>query len=135
MPASADLRGVEDAEVAADDLLGGVALDALGAGVPAHDVAARVEHEDRVVLDHFDEQPETLLALPQALDRCPLGGDVLHLQEQVQRPAPGVADRCEGGAHEAAVAGRGEPMLEVHDIHGPSPDVRQRGGHSPAAGP
>jgi hypothetical protein len=39
-----------------DDLLRQVPLDALGAGVPAQDVPAGVEREDRVVLDAVDEE-------------------------------------------------------------------------------
>ena len=35
-----------------------VALDALRAGVPGRDSSGRIEHEDRVVLDALDEQPE-----------------------------------------------------------------------------
>src|SRR3954454_22320165 len=40
------LRRVEARVMLADDLLGGIALDVLGAGVPVGDVALRVEHED-----------------------------------------------------------------------------------------
>src|SRR5688500_5671545 len=46
---------IEGGKVPADDLARAVALDALGAGVPGHDVALAVEHEYRVVpglLDH-----------------------------------------------------------------------------------
>ena len=57
------LRRIEGREVLADDLVGGVALDALGAGVPGRDVAVRIEHEDRVVLHALDQQAEALLAL------------------------------------------------------------------------
>ena len=51
----------------ADDLVGAVALEALGAGVPGQDMPLRVEHEDRVVAHALDEQPEALLALQQTL--------------------------------------------------------------------
>src|SRR6202008_4553301 len=51
------LVGVEDGEVFADDLVGAVALDAFGAGVPADDVPGRVEHEDRVVAHSLHEPP------------------------------------------------------------------------------
>ena len=47
----------------ADDLLGTVSLDELGAGVPGRDDAFRVEHEDGVVLDALHHQAEPLLAL------------------------------------------------------------------------
>ena len=51
----------------ADDLVGRVALDPLGPGVPGGDVAVGVEHEDRVVPDALDQEPEALLALAQRL--------------------------------------------------------------------
>ena len=66
-PLSTASCGIEAREVLADDLVGAVALDALGAGVPGRDVAVGVEHEDRVVLDALDQQAEALLALPQRL--------------------------------------------------------------------
>src|SRR5439155_1452613 len=56
------LRREEAREVLPDDLLGPVALDALGAAVPAHHAALLVEHEDRVVLHRLDQQPELFLA-------------------------------------------------------------------------
>ena len=62
-----------------------VALAPLGPGVPARDVAVGVEHEDRVVLDRLDQQPEALLGPPQRLLRDALAGHVLHLQEEVER--------------------------------------------------
>src|SRR5947209_9623815 len=46
----------------AEDLLGAIALDALGARVPARHMALPVEHEDGVVLRAFDQQSEALLA-------------------------------------------------------------------------
>ena len=56
-PAAVDrLAGVEGREVAADDLLGAVALEALRAGVPRHDAAVPVEQEKCVVLGLLDEQ-------------------------------------------------------------------------------
>ena len=56
-PRAAVLRGIEAREVPADDLLLAIALQALGPGVPADDVAGRVQHVDRVVGDRVDEQP------------------------------------------------------------------------------
>jgi hypothetical protein len=61
------LRRVEQREMPADDLAGGVALDRLGPRVPVGDDAVRVEHVDRVVVDALDQQPEALLALVQRL--------------------------------------------------------------------
>jgi hypothetical protein len=48
-------------EMLADDFLRAVALDALGAGVPGRYPTARIEHEDRVVLDAFDKAPERIV--------------------------------------------------------------------------
>jgi hypothetical protein len=49
--------------VLADDLAGAVARDPLGAGVPGCDVAARVEHEYRVVDDGRHQQAKQLVGL------------------------------------------------------------------------
>ena len=55
------LLGVEHREVPANDLLDAVALDALGAGIPATHVAARIEHVDGVIGGRVYEKPELLL--------------------------------------------------------------------------
>ncbi len=52
------LLAVEAREMAADDLAGFVALDALGAAVPAHHPALRIEHVDRIVAHALHQQPE-----------------------------------------------------------------------------
>src|SRR5690606_9532339 len=52
------LLRVEAREVVADDLVRAVALDALGAGVPAHHDALGIEGEDGVVLDPVHQQAE-----------------------------------------------------------------------------
>src|SRR5262249_26249700 len=50
-PARAILVGVEAREMAADDFLRRVALDALGARVPRRDAAVDVEHEETIIDD------------------------------------------------------------------------------------
>ena len=71
------LLGVEAREMLADDLVGAVALDALGAGIPVRDLALRVEHVDRVVGDALHQQAEPLLAFAAAPPRACLAlGDV-----------------------------------------------------------
>jgi len=60
--ARGDLGRIEHREVPADDFRGLVALGLPRAGVPADDMAAGVEHEDRVVLHAFYQQTESLLA-------------------------------------------------------------------------
>src|SRR5258706_1194159 len=62
---------VENREMPPDDLRGLVALDPHSAGVPAHHAALRIEHEDGVVLDAVDQQPEALLALAQQIFLAP----------------------------------------------------------------
>ena len=57
--------GVEARKVLADDLVGSVSLEALGAGVPGENVAVGIQHENRIVPHALDEQPEALLALLQ----------------------------------------------------------------------
>ena len=55
----------KDAEMAADDLVGVVAFDALGAVVPAAHAAFGVEHEDRVIAHVLEQQPIALFGLAQ----------------------------------------------------------------------
>jgi hypothetical protein len=57
-----ELGWVEDPEVLADDFVGGVTLAALCPRVPGGHPAVRVEHEDRIVADGLDQEPEPLLA-------------------------------------------------------------------------
>jgi hypothetical protein len=51
--------------MSAQNLFGAIALDALGAQVPAGDMAFKIEHEDRVILDTFHKQAKLLTAVPQ----------------------------------------------------------------------
>jgi hypothetical protein len=57
------LGRIEALEGLTHDLVGAIALDALGAEVPGRDAPLRVQQEDRVVADALDEQPVVLLAL------------------------------------------------------------------------
>src|SRR5690349_19158519 len=67
-PAGGDRFGrVEDREVLADDVVGGISLDALRAGVPGRDAAVGIEQEDGVVLHALDQHAEALFARAQAL--------------------------------------------------------------------
>jgi len=50
------LLDIEDREMLAEDFLFRIAVDRFGAGVPAIDIAFRVEHADRVVDDGAYEQ-------------------------------------------------------------------------------
>jgi hypothetical protein len=71
----------------ADDLVAAVALDLLGAAVPAAHHAGRVEHEHGVVDHALDQQAEALLALAQGLlVQAPLGQVARHLGEAEQAP-------------------------------------------------
>ena len=54
------LPRIEHAEMLADDLRRLVALDGLGAGIPALDMAARIEQEDRIVLHEGRHELEEL---------------------------------------------------------------------------
>ncbi len=56
--AAAIFFGVEAREVLADDLVGLMTGDPLGAGVPAGHQAVRIHHEDGVVRDRVDKQLE-----------------------------------------------------------------------------
>src|SRR4029077_5260830 len=57
------LARVKDREMFSDHFVRGVALEALRAGVPAQDVAVRVERENGVVADALDEQAMELAGL------------------------------------------------------------------------
>ena len=52
---------VEATEVLADDLLGAIALDALGSGIPTGNLAAGVEQDDSVVANVFHQQAKALI--------------------------------------------------------------------------
>src|SRR6185503_19424773 len=54
---------VKDREMFPDHFVRGVALEAVCAGVPAQDVAIRVEREDGVFVDALDEQAMELAGL------------------------------------------------------------------------
>ena len=54
-PRSIGLGWIEHGEMLADDFLGRVSLDGLGAAIPAHDAARGIEHEQRIVAHRLDE--------------------------------------------------------------------------------
>ncbi len=56
---------VEAGEAAADDLVGGVAEQPFGAGIPAGDLPLRREHADGVVLHAVEQEAQTVLGLAQ----------------------------------------------------------------------
>ena len=58
-------RRVEAGEAAADDLVGGVAEQPFGAGIPAGDLALRRQHADGVVLHAVEQQAQPVLGLAQ----------------------------------------------------------------------
>src|SRR5438874_920326 len=89
---------IEDRDVAADDLLRRVALDALGAFVPRDHVAVRIEGEDGIVEHARDQQAEHGLASLQLDSRLAGDGDVrvdledgfrLSTGVHLERPAAG----------------------------------------------
>src|ERR1044072_1728380 len=62
--AARDIFGsVEHGEMAADDLVRAILLEALGAGIPARDVGFRVARKGRVVPDALDDEPKALRGL------------------------------------------------------------------------
>ena len=77
LPALDVLARVEAREMLSQDLLRLVAGDALGARVPARDAAFGVEHENRVVDDAFDHEPEAPLAVGEHALGARARGDVL----------------------------------------------------------
>src|SRR5260370_44649 len=100
-------RRVEAGEVLADDLLGRVALDLLGAGVPGEDAALRVEPDDGVILDAGNDLIEMLLGAAQTLALLPVPGQLLgrggnpgQIPQVVQDGrTPGCLPRSSNGGH------------------------------------
>ena len=60
----------------ADDVAGTIAIDTLGAAVPARDQAVFVERHDGIVHHAFDQQPKALLAFPQCRFVFPALGEI-----------------------------------------------------------
>src|SRR3954470_4116553 len=103
--AGLDVRLDEKAgEMLADDLFPAVALDSLGAGVPARHDAFRVEHVDRVVHHAFHQEAEALLGLPQGLLVELALGNVARDLGKAQQLAGIVAQRCDHYARPKARA-------------------------------
>ena len=88
----------------ADDFAGHIALDALGARVPGGDPAFRVEHEDRIVGDALDQQPETPLGFEQGFLRLHLLGHVAGDLGKADEPALFVVDAVDDHAGPEAAA-------------------------------
>ena len=125
------LLGVEDPEVAPDDLVGAVALDPPRARVPAHHPSSGVEHEHGVLLDRGDQEPELLLGAMQLVLDGALGADVLHLREHVEHLAARVPDRDErheGGAYVRRSRRSGDAVLERGDVLLRGPQLPRGGG-------
>ena len=86
------LLGQEDAEMAADDLVGLVTLDALGAVVPAAHAPVGVEHVDRVIARAPEQQAVVLLGFAQGLLGLLALGDVDADAEHAHGTAIAAAD-------------------------------------------
>ena len=93
------LGRIEDPERSTDDLARAVPLDPLGPGVPADHVAVHVEHEDGVLANGPDQQPEGRLAASQVVLGRALGSDVLDLREHVENLSLRVADGGESDSN------------------------------------
>jgi hypothetical protein len=105
--------GIEARKMLAHDLVGLVALDALGADVPVADRALGREHVDRVIGHALHQQPEALLAGAQRLLGLAFVGDV---------------------ARDLGVAEQ-RPLLVVDRVdHDAGPEARAVLAHAPAFG-
>src|SRR6185312_8292128 len=85
--------GIERREVPAGDLRGGVSVDALRTLVPARHVAIGIEHEDGVVTDSLNQQPESLLTFADRLLRRPPIGEIARDLGEADQFAMLVAER------------------------------------------
>ena len=127
-------RRIEDGNVLAQNLFGGVALDRLGARIPARYPASGVEHENGVLLHALHQQAKPLLAFVQRqLRATALGYITRHLGEPDHR-AVRVAQRRddhvgpEAGAvlahpptlvfHAALAGGKREQTRRLARLHG-----------------
>ncbi len=54
------LFGIENRKMAANDFIGAVAIEPLGAGVPGSHVPGAVKHENSVINDRLHHETQTL---------------------------------------------------------------------------
>src|SRR5262249_27110590 len=99
------LRHVESGEVLAQDLSGGIAVEALGPRVPAGHDAAGIEHEEGVVGDALDQHAKATLALEERTLPFHALGDVARDLGEADQLAVIVQDRLQDriGPEAAAV--------------------------------
>ena len=100
----------------ADDLVGAIALDALGAFVPGPHVAAGVEHEDRVVAHAPEQQPVALLGFAQRVLRLLALGHIEADAEHADRGAVLVPDHLADAVQMTDAAVRADDALLVAEI-------------------
>ena len=70
------LGGIEDAEVAPDDLVAGIALDSFGAFIPGQHLAVAIDQEDRIVGDRGYPLVELQIVGPGCCHGCQVLGQV-----------------------------------------------------------
>ncbi len=83
------LFGVEAREVLTQDVVGLVALEALGPGVPARHVAGGVQHIDGVVVDRVDQHAVARVVVPSVVDAHRL----IHPPPRTETPGNARIDR------------------------------------------
>ncbi len=111
---------VELGEMVPDHLVAGVALDALGAGVPVGDHPVGVEHIKRVVRDPVDQQAELPFALQQGLLRRLAFGDVARGLREADQLAGLVVDSLQRPLRpEPAAVLAQQPAFVLHLALGP----------------
>src|SRR3954447_24423795 len=88
----------------ADDFLRPIALDPLGAEIPAADIAVGIEHVDRIVRDALDEPAELFLALADRLFGSHAFGQVAGDLGIADKFAGGAADRIDDHMRPEATA-------------------------------
>src|ERR1035437_5069848 len=64
-------------KVVADDLVGSVTFDSFSTGFPTDNLAPRIHHEDRVVLDSVEEHLISCFAFPERFDQFTFGAVTL----------------------------------------------------------
>src|SRR5690606_17456493 len=93
-PARQRLGWIEARKVLADDFVGLVAFEALGAGVPGLYMTSGIQHENGVVTDAFNQQAKALLGLADPGGVCGSVGVCPSVMALVRVRRSGELQRC-----------------------------------------
>src|SRR5580698_2228493 len=98
----------EAGEMLADDLLGLIPFDSLGAGIPSDDMPRQVQHQDGVIVNFVEERSILVLAIPLRRLRQPASGAVA----DDSKARNGGSQQTQGGSQKSSHAGRNRAHRE-----------------------